>query len=246
MDLGTLRSEFPPHARGWTDDARHPTRQFPPHARGWTLPPLDDQRDPAVSPSRAGMDPWPRAAVDCRHGFPRTRGDGPGAIKLKGISSSFPPHARGWTRTPRPGMGQAGVSPARAGMDPPSGRSPRTDSGFPRTRGDGPASYYPGDTVTVFPPHARGWTRIARKPATHTGVSPARAGMDPATPLLRIPDDREHRFQSNVNTDSGHVGTETTDEKDPRGSTTQARAGLDPPSSSTGARIRATPPSASR
>ena len=24
-------------------------------------------------------------------------------------------------------------------------------------------------------------------------------------PILRIPDDREHRFQSNVNTDSGHV-----------------------------------------
>ena len=29
--------------------------------------------------------------------------------------------------------------------------------------------------------------------------------LGPLGDILRIPDDREHRFQSNVNTDSGHV-----------------------------------------
>ena len=37
-------------------------------------------------------------------------------------------------------------------------------------------------------------------------ISTRRAyGVQRVCRVLRIPDDREHRFQSNVNTDSGHV-----------------------------------------
>ena len=33
-----------------------------------------------------------------------------------------------------------------------------------------------------LPPHARGWTRMSNEPLDAREVSPARAGMDPASP----------------------------------------------------------------
>ena len=52
--------------------------------------------------------------------------------------------------------------------------------GFPRTRGDGPNLYGAADPVSLFPPHARGWTLIDGLAKRPLGVSPARAGMDRA------------------------------------------------------------------
>ena len=174
---------FPPHARGWTlaqSCPSLPSREgtFPPHARGWTA---DRRHD------------WSRIA---RSRFPRTRGDGPSSKFSPCVDQAFrfPPHARGWTRgwlsstlllrfpphargwtslveraageqvsparagmdPPTPAYTRLRVSPARAGMDPLVGAFARREAyPRPRTRGDGPWST----------------TRVIQ-------VSPARAGMD--------------------------------------------------------------------
>ena len=159
------KTEFPPHARGWTPivappvssrtshrfprtrgDGPHPaatgtgTTAFPPHARGWTRHRRGHGHRDRVSPARAGMDPLLLWRIAEHLGFPRTRGDGPFGREIGVARSVFPPHARGWTLLPQPGKHAKVVSPARAGMDPglmcPVSRPGR----FPRTRGDGPLS----------------------------------------------------------------------------------------------------------
>ena len=90
----------------------------------------------------------------------------------------FPPHARGWTRTVACAWGLAAVSPARAGMDPRSTPTSWSACCFPRTRGDGPIVEAEIGTLSVFPPHARGWTLDFPSANRHRSVSPARAGMD--------------------------------------------------------------------
>ena len=122
-----------------------------------------------VSPARAGMDPG-------------------AGVTIRDLVDWFPPHARGWTvvaecedgesrnlvSPARAGMDPRGslqctymlsdtVSPARAGMDPASTMDAMAllAVGFPRTRGDGPATIGLGRPLQEgepFPPHARGWT----------------------------------------------------------------------------------------
>ena len=154
--------------------------RFPPHARGWTRCYQRGERWVPVSPARAGMDPSGRSDRTGTTGFPRTRGDGPNPITAALASLAFPPHARGWTLHRVPAPGNAGVSPARAGMDPGSVSWRAIPLRFPRTRGDGPAwvdMYWGAES---FPPHARGWTLSPSRTVSVTPVSPARAGMDPA------------------------------------------------------------------
>ena len=93
----------------------------------------------------------------------------------------FPPHARGWTRSLRPDDLSDPVSPARAGMDPTGAGRTYIPSGFPRTRGDGPLDPVEAAAAGEFPPHARGWTRGIGLQDRDVRVSPARAGMDPAS-----------------------------------------------------------------
>ena len=156
---------------------------FPPHARGWTVVTRARQAIERVSPARAGMDRRDPGAAGHRAGFPRTRGDGPCRLRSPTPRGPFPPHARGWTLTPRPVLGPDRVSPARAGMDPSHPAGPSSPRRFPRTRGDGPPQEGDISFSTVFPPHARGWTRAYPLLFTTPQVSPARAGMDPNTAL---------------------------------------------------------------
>ena len=125
------------------------------------------------------MDPGATRRRPWRRGFPRTRGDGPHLVRNNRHATTFPPHARGWTRLTHGRLRTEDVSPARAGMDPVRNPRPGLIMRFPRTRGDGPDQPDNLPTALAFPPHARGWTagRSARPP--HDEVSPARAGMDP-------------------------------------------------------------------
>ena len=151
------------------EDSRF-SHMFPPHARGWT-PQADlgvERSRSLVSPARAGMDPLAKAmAYPARICFPRTRGDGPGVLRLTDSGASCFPRTRG----DGPGLAPCGYEPR-----------PR---GFPRTRGDGPpCSRYKSQMRPIeFPPHARGWTRRYQSEVTPEVdldvVSPARAGMDP-------------------------------------------------------------------
>ena len=204
----TSWDSFPPHARGWTrpgaGTASLPEPPFPPHARGWTRPGAGMARGAAVSPARAGMDPSEAPISTVDHRFPRTRGDGPPDTgPLRCLSAPFPPHARGWTRSGDDPEPRRLVSPARAGMDPqPLFRDGQNDVVSPARAGMDPRSRQ-REHVRLFPPHARGWTRVGRViaprgrsrrfPRTRGDgpcerrqrpgreVSPARAGMDPLT-----------------------------------------------------------------
>ena len=153
--------------------------RFPPQARGWTLLTPERLARLSVSPAGAGMDPIRAARYAARRGFPRRRGDGPGAYGRLRARRRFPPQARGWTSwldllgRCRP------VSPAGAGMDPAPPHNPRGRTRFPRRRGDGPSVAPAFFLRPTFPPQARGWTRYADDYAAPLKVSPAGAGMDP-------------------------------------------------------------------
>ena len=90
----------------------------------------------------------------------------------------FPPHTRGWTLWPELTGDKRLVSPAHAGMDPPSAISGVRSTSFPRTRGDGPLVAVAVDSNPTFPPHTRGWTLFMILLLFHLSVSPAHAGMD--------------------------------------------------------------------
>ena len=144
------------------------------------------------------MDPPPILSRVGRACFPRTRGDGPFTSPGTIAASTFPPHARGWTRRNANVRIRAAVSPARAGMDPTAYYPSSDAAGFPRTRGDGPVLKTHKVAGVAFPPHARGWTRHGhpQRPSARVSphargwteptltdphnwwVSPARAGMD--------------------------------------------------------------------
>ena len=90
----------------------------------------------------------------------------------------FPPHERGWTRPVEFDYRHENVSPARAGMDLTVRYELRKLASFPRTSGDGPSLRNSFPSIELFPPHERGWTRIAKAVSNGKPVSPARAGMD--------------------------------------------------------------------
>src|ERR1700730_14260545 len=70
------------------------------------------------SPARAGMDPTTDLSSARTPRLPRTRGDGPWTGGVSGLTTTAPPHARGWTRISMRTRQHARGSPARAGMDP--------------------------------------------------------------------------------------------------------------------------------
>src|SRR5690606_1421193 len=105
-------------------------------------------------------------------------GDGPSTSRTYPLSSTSPPHARGWTCVSRLPLGPRDLSPARAGMDLVSGNTESLDEALPRTRGDGPSSLVSSCPGVGSPPHARGWTRGGQFWEVSDRLSPARAGMD--------------------------------------------------------------------
>ena len=123
-----------------------------------------------------------------RHGaralrrLPRTRGDGPRARACWRSARWAPPHTRGWTPCGQAMIAQSRGSPAHAGMDPITPCASIRPCGLPRTRGDGPTEGVAISSISLAPPHTRGWTPAGgRAPAPARG-SPAHAGMDPRRP----------------------------------------------------------------
>ncbi len=153
-----------------------------PHARGWTDHIHKIESRLAVFPARAGMDRRGPELGAMACGVPRTRGDGPALNALSSWAGVCSPHARGWTVYSWPIQRPGYVFPARAGMDRPRGSPPRPSPSVPRTRGDGPVTSSGEDPCHTCSPHARGWTACGVRTRRHTGVFPARAGMD--RPLL--------------------------------------------------------------
>ena len=135
---------------------------------------------PVGSPAPAGMVPGWIGSVDLGPRFPRTRGDGPGAVHVGDNGGAVPPHPRGWSLLAELRTTLNRGSPAPAGMVP---SSPLIDTGyvrFPRTRGDGPTTRLPRYVGIVVPPHPRGWSPYLRSAFRSPPGSPAPAGMVPS------------------------------------------------------------------
>ncbi len=157
----------------------------PPHTRGWTHHTGVHRCGRSGSPAHAGMDPWRSSSVRRFTRLPRTRGDGPRALREARYHVKAPPHTRGWTPRRRAHPCSEGGSPAHAGMDPDHLVGFRDRSRLPRTRGDGPATVVYADRASAAPPHTRGWTRGAGVGESRVAGSPAHAGMDPSRPSPR-------------------------------------------------------------
>ena len=109
--------------------------------------------------------------------FPRIRGDVPQAKAAELLKLSFSPHTRGCSEHLRDARADALVFPAYAGMF----RFPRCRCfrlwGFPRIRGDVPASFSAFVLSTTFSPHTRGCSSEGMNCRGARIVFPAYAGM---------------------------------------------------------------------
>mgnify|MGYP001017099675 CR=1 FL=1 len=171
-----------PRARGDGPSAlsrRRLSTPLPPRSRGWTRPRRLLHADEAASPALAGMDPSAPATSRRRSGFPRARGDGPGAPDRLALLPGLPPRSRGWTRMATHGRGRAQASPALAGMDRWKRCISELLTGFPRARGDGPLLIRSPMDWPPLPPRSRGWTLVTLLGVFQLQASPALAGMDP-------------------------------------------------------------------
>src|SRR5690606_24396779 len=147
--------------------------RFPPHTRGSTWSAALRATPPRVSPAYAGIDPLSLLQEALHLGFPRIRGDRPGARGSPLPLPEFPPHTRGSTAVYFRALGTEGVSPAYAGIDR-RAAPPGTDrSRFPRIRGDRPVAALLSRGLDVFPPHTRGSTRPIAAVGHVDSVSPA-------------------------------------------------------------------------
>ena len=94
------------------------------------------------------------------------------------MSAEVSPPTRGWTCSLPCQLRSPLGFPAHAGMDPCAISASHRSSGFPRPRGDGPASHlFRLDHLTVSPP-TRGWTPHPTPGTDRGGGFPAHAGMD--------------------------------------------------------------------
>ena len=149
-----------PRTRG---DGRHDgggipaARRSPPHARGWKGCVGLSRIRRRVSPARAGMEELFVNPVLNAARLPRTRGDGRDWSVIVEWLGQSPPHARGWKGLDERVKGTVAVSPARAGMEGPTGRRARSMQRLPRTRGDGRMRVLDLRPEAPSPPHARGW-----------------------------------------------------------------------------------------
>ena len=156
-------------------------RGFPPRERGWSLNVAHESASTPVSPARAGMVRKASRRKGKHMRFPRASGDGPRCRSGASTSRRFPPRERGWSLPHAARHCDQSVSPARAGMVPIGPGFARLRLGFPRASGDGPDASIAADIAAKFPPRERGWSLLFVASYSAARVSPARAGMVPAT-----------------------------------------------------------------
>ena len=183
---------FPPRERGWSPPGQQRRKhwlgqsQFPPRERGWSPSGTLHVHAERVSPARAGMVPRKQQVAGCCPGFPRASGDGPKAERDEAHPSTFPPRERGWSQFEAELLQQGYVSPARAGMVPAMSLEQSRYTSFPRASGDGPQNSLAVNSAISFPPRERGWSLGTEFTRKDVWVSPARAGMVPASGVTSL------------------------------------------------------------
>src|SRR5690606_38927780 len=171
-----------PRTRGDGPRHRHAmTRQVDcsPHARGWSPGVTYYTRTSTLLPARAGMVLQVTERLLEVRPAPRTRGDGPTALKPAHDPILCSPHARGWSRTGRRARPRSRLLPARAGTVPRRPRGSPARTAAPRTRGDGPPTWRRLPRPWDCSPHARGWSLRQHLLTGLLHLLPARAGMVP-------------------------------------------------------------------
>ncbi len=179
---------------------------LPPPTRGST----HVRKRPAMlrraSPAHAGIDPSPRNVFMTDNCFPRPRGDRPAGIRLAGNMVMLPPPTRGSTPSQHLPVVLTQASPAHAGIDLVA-RSDRPGAGgFPRPRGDRPATDDDAVRAAGLPPPTRGSTHQIALAQPGNLASPAHAGIDRSAVMVypmsrRFPRPRGDRPAG----DSAHV-----------------------------------------
>ena len=155
------------------------SQEASPHTRGWTRRCPRSPHPQAGFPAHAGMDPCAATCHPPCTGLPRTRGDGPVGDERGDAFVSASPHTRGWTLRLLRGPDGGDGFPANAGMDPARSTPRPPGCRLPRTRGDGPGTYFDATAAVPASPHTRGWT-LRRNLYNYTSSGfPAHAGMDP-------------------------------------------------------------------
>ena len=184
--LPQRRAGFPrprgdgPGSEPWTGSMA----RVPPPTRGWPISSRVSIFTPLGSPAHAGMAPSTFSPTSPTSWFPRPRGDGPMADRVKAVIEWVPPPTRGWPRPARCRARSRGGSPAHAGMarrPRPPGRA-GVGHRFPRPRGDGPTISPMAVLPTVVPPPTRGWPPSVSLGRGCSPGSPAHAGMARPSP----------------------------------------------------------------
>ena len=136
----------------------HKTGQlmFSPRARGCSCRSVDPAAVISVFPACAGMFPNEFIVQAQVHSFPRVRGDVPSRRQVWSHQCRFSPRARGCSQLCHMMLCHMRVFPACAGMFPGSEFLIQVELGFPRVRGDVPASRIRLSMVAGFSPRARG------------------------------------------------------------------------------------------
>ena len=110
--------------------------------------------------------------------FPHTRGGGPYTSARTPGAYEFSPHAWGWTSSSQTRLCPVAVFPTRVGVDLYTGRPSPARRGFPHTRGGGPRTKDCIGRITMFSPHAWGWTASLPVVWREAQVFPTRVGVD--------------------------------------------------------------------
>ena len=151
----------------------------PPRTRGSTCAGSGTHVRAEVSPAHAGIDPFNTTGIRQSSSLPRARGDRPAVDDVRTGARWSPPRTRGSTRLRNRGMVLEIVSPAHAGIDPPSAEAPKWKHCLPRARGDRPHACAWRRSGVKSPPRTRGSTRRASSCRRRRCVSPAHAGIAP-------------------------------------------------------------------
>ena len=110
-------------------------------------------------------------------GFPRARGDVPGASGLMGVLGGFSPRTRGCSYSRTYVRSSCSVFPAHAGMFLTTGCAFTSVERFPRARGDVPPLHLESHTPPRFSPRTRGCSGQGVSGVEVCYVFPAHAGM---------------------------------------------------------------------
>ncbi len=150
---------------------------FSPHAWGWSGRICDTLCRLGVLPTRVGMvrlEPWLACIAESS---PHTRGDGPEWLQIGLVLAMFSPHAWGWSVTTSTNSTNNEVLPTRVGMVRQTGLGLRVGRRSPHTRGDGPTLDCSALRLSLFSPHAWGWSARRGCRQRPKAVLPTRVGM---------------------------------------------------------------------